>query len=210
MECGDAFRTFALFDEALGCYGEGIARDGGCLEAYVRRGELLFELAVCSRSDEERERFGWRSVDDFRKALVLSLGMNDVVWRLGIALLLIDDAAGAQALADTVLVKGKSVTASLRCDFLYLSGLAKVFSGDHFGADEVFEELLRLDCGAESGWFGKFVPCLGTVGWCSAEVILAQLKLKDAVLWKSGQTLQRSGCNRFIDVAKAMSQTSSE
>jgi hypothetical protein len=204
VECGDAFRTFALFDEALGCYGEGIARDGGCLEAYVRRGESLFELAICSGSDEERERFGWRSVDDFRKALVLSLGTNDVVWRLGIALLLVDDAAGVQALAKNVLMKGKSVTGSLRCDFLYLSGLAKVFSGDDLGADEVFEQLLRLDCGVESGWFGKLVSCLALSDGAQAEVILAQLKLRDAVLWKSGQNLQRSGCNRFIDVAKAL------
>jgi hypothetical protein len=93
---------------------------------------------------------------------------------------------------------------------LYLSGLAKVFSGDRFGADEVFEELLRFDCGAESSWFGKFVSCLALSDGAQAEVILAQLKLKDAVLWKSGQTLQRSSCNRFVDVAKAMSQTSSE
>ena len=204
VECGDAFRTFALFDEALGCYGEGIARDGGCLEAHVRRGELWFELAVCSGSDEERVSFGWRSVEDFRKGLVLSLGRNDVVWGLGIALLLVDDAAGVQALADNVLMKGKSLTAPLRCDFLYLSGLAKVFSGDNLGADEVFEELMRLDCGVESGWFGKLVSCLALSDSARAEVILTQLKLRDAVLWKSGQHLQRSGCIRFVDVAKAL------
>ena len=203
VECGDAFRTFALFDEALGCYGEGIAWDGGCLEAYVKRGELWFELAVCG-SDEERVRFGWRSVDDFRKALVLSLGMNDVVWRLGIALLLVDDAAGVQALAKNVLMKGKSVTALIRCDFLYLSGLAKVFIADKQGADEVFEELVRLDCGVESGCFGRLVSCLALSNGAGAEMILTQLKLRDAVLWKSGQSLQRSGCNRFVDVAKAL------
>lgn len=204
VECGDAFRTFALFDEALGCYGEGIARDGGCLEAYVKRGELLFEVAVCSRSDEERVRLGWRSVDDFRKALVLSLGTNDVVWRLGIALLLVDDAAGVQALANNVLMKGKSLRASIRCDFLYLLGLAKVFSADKLGADEVFEELVRLDCGVESGCFGRLVSCLALSNGAEAEVILTQLKLRDAVLWKSGQNLQRSGCIRFVDVAKAL------
>jgi hypothetical protein len=204
VECGDAFRTFALFDEALECYGEGIARDGSCLEAYVRRGELLFELAVCSASNEERVRLGWSSVDDFRKALVLSLGTNDVVWRLGIALLLVDDVAGVQALANNVLMKGKSVTASIRCDFLYLSGLARVFSVDKHGADKVFEELVRLDCGVESGWFGKLISCLALSNGAGAEVILTQLKLKDAVLWKSGQSLQRSGCIRFVDVAKAL------
>lgn len=204
VECGDAFRTFALFDEALGCYGEGIARDGSCLEAYVRRGELLFELAVCSASNDERMRLGWSSVDAFRKALVLSLGTNDVVWQLGIALLLVDDAAGVQALANNVLMKGKSVTGSLRYDFLYLSGLAKVFSGDNLGADEVFEELLRLDCGVESGWFGKLVACLALSGGAQVEGILVQLKLRDAVLCSAGQRLQRSGCNRFVDVAKAL------
>ena len=114
VECGNAFRTFELFDEALECYGEGIARDGRCLQAYVRRGELLFELAVCGRTDEEIAKFGWRSVDDFRKALVLSLGANDVVWQLATALLLVDDAAGAQALVDKVLMKGHSVATAVR------------------------------------------------------------------------------------------------
>src|SRR5215216_529440 len=116
VECGEALRSFASFDEALECFGEGIARDSGCLQAYVRRGELLFELAVCGGSDEEIVRFGWRSVDDFRKALVLSLGANDVVWRLGIALLVVDDAAGVQKLAESVIMKGDAVPASVRCD----------------------------------------------------------------------------------------------
>jgi hypothetical protein len=203
VECGEAFRSFALFDEALECYGEAIARDSGCLQAYVRRGELFFEIAVCGGSDEEILRFGWRSVDDFRKALVLSLGTNDVVWRLGIALLLVDDAAGVQALADNVIMKGDAVPSWVRCDFLYLSGMAKVFTSDKLGADELFEELVGLDC-AESGWFGKLVCCMALSDGAGAEVILTQLQLRDVVLWKAGQSLQRSGCSRFSDVAKAL------
>ena len=204
VECGDAFRMFALFDDALGCYGEALARNGGCLEAYVRRGELLFELAVCSASDAERVSFGWRCVDDFRKALVLSLGTDDVVWRLGIALLLVDDAVGVQALADNVLLKGESLTDSVRCDFLYLSGLAKVFSGDDLGADEVFERLVGLDSGVESGWFGKLVSCLALSDGAQAEVMLAQLKLRDAALWEAGVRLQKLGSSRFVYVAKTL------
>ena len=203
VECGDSFRTFELFDEALECYGEGIAKDSGCLQAYVRRGELLFELAVCGRTDEEIAKFGWRSVDDFRKALVLSLGTNDVVWRLGIALLLVDDAAGVQALAGNVIIKVETAQA-VRCDFLYLLGLAKVFMGDKGGAEEVFEELVGFDCGVEFGWFGKLVSSLALSDGAGAEAILMELQLKDAGLWKVGQRLQRSGCNRFVDVAKAL------
>jgi hypothetical protein len=204
VECGEAFRSLALFDETLESYGEAIGRDSGCLQAYVRRGELLIELAVCGGSDEESLRFGRRSVDDFRKALVLSLGMNDVVWRLGVALLLVDDAAGVQALADNVLAKGNSVTTSVRCDFLYLLGLAKVFMTDQLGADEVFEELVGLDCGVESGWFGKLVSCLALSDGVGAEVLLGELKLRDVVLWEAGLRLQRSGCSRFVSVAKAL------
>lgn len=203
VECGEAFRSFGLLDDALECFGKGIARDSGCLQAYVRRGELLFELAIRGGSDEEIVRLGWMSVDDFRKALVLSLGTNDVVWRLAIALLLVDDARGAYALAHKVIMKGDAVAASVRCDFLYLLGLAKVFSGDNYGADEVFEQLLQLDCGVESGWFGKLVTCLALSDGGQAEVVLVQLNLIDAVLCKAGQRLQRSGCNRFVDVAKA-------
>ena len=204
MECGDSFRTFELFDEALECYGEGIGRDSQCLQAYVRRGELLFELAVCGRTDEEIAKFGWRSVDDFRKALVLSLGANDVVWQLAIALLLVEDAAGAQALADKVLMKGHSIAMAVRCDFLYLSGLAMVFKHEQFGADEVFEELVGLDCSVESGWFGKLVSCLALSDGAGAEWILKELELRDVVLWEAGQSLQRSGCGRFVDVTKAL------
>lgn len=203
VECGEALRSFALFDEALECFGEGIARDSSCLQAYVRRGELFFELAVRGGSDDEIARLGWRSVDDFRRALVLSLGTHDVVWRLGIALLLVDDAAGVQALADNVIMKGDGVQASVRCDFLYLSGLAKVFMSDNLGADEVFEELVGLDCGAESGWFGKLVCCMALSHGAGAEVILTQLQLRDCVLGEAGRSLQRSGCSRFVDVAKA-------
>jgi hypothetical protein len=201
--CSEVFRSFGLLDEALECYGEGLARDSGCLQAYVMRGELLFQLAVCSRTDEEIARLGWRSVDDFRKALVLSLGANEVVWRLGIALLLVDDAASVEALADNVLMKGEAITSTIRCDFLYLLGLAKVFRTDRLGADEVFEELVRLDCGVESGWFGKLVSCLVLADRAGAEGILTQLHLRDVVLWEAGQSLERSGCSRFIDVAKA-------
>ena len=204
VKCGEALRSFALLDEALECLGEGIARDSRCLQAYVRRGELLFELAVLGGSQEEVERLGWRSVDDFRKALVLSLGTDDVVWRLGIAFLLVDDAAGAQALADNVIMKGDAVPASVRCDFLYLSGLAKVFMSDKGGADEVFEELVGLDCGVESGWFGKLVCCMALSDGTGAEVILTQLQLRDVVLGAAGECLERSGCTRFIDVAKAL------
>lgn len=204
VECGNAFRTFELFDEALECYGEGIGRDSRCFQAYVRRGELLFELAVCGRTDEEILRFGSRSVDDFRKALVLSLGANDVVWQLATALLLVDDAAGAQALVDKVLMKGHSVATAVRCDFLYLSGLAMVFKREQFAADEVFEELVGLDCSVESGWFGKLVSCLALSDGAGAEVILTELQLRDVVLWEAGQGLQRSGCGRFVDVAKAL------
>lgn len=202
--CGEAFRSFALLDEALECYGEGLARDSGCLEAYVTRGELLFQLAVCGGSDEEILKFGWRSVDDFRKALVLSLGANEVVWRLSIALLIVDDGASVEALAESVLMKGKAITSAVRCDFLYLLGLAKVFRSDRLGADEVFEELVRLDCGVESGWFGKLVSCLALSDGAAAGVLLRELKLRDVVLWEAGQRLQKSGCNRFVSVAKAL------
>ena len=168
----------------------------------MRRGELLFELAVCGQTDEEILRFGLRSVDDFRKALVLSLGAIDVVWQLAIALLLVDDAAGAQGLADKVLMKGHSIATTVRCDFLYLSGLAMVFTHDQFGADEVFEELVRLD--VESGWFGKVVSCLALSDGVGADGILKELQLRDVVLWEAGQSLQRSGCRRFVDVTKAL------
>jgi hypothetical protein len=146
--------------------------------------------------------FGWRSIDDFRKALVLSMGTNDVVWRLGIALLLVDDASGVQALVDKVLMK--SVQPSVRCDFLYLLGLAKVFMSDQRGADEVFEELVGLEGAAESGWFGKLVSCLTWSDSAGAEVLLAQLRLRDVGLWEAGQNLQRTGCGRFVDVARAL------
>lgn len=203
VECGDSFRTFALLDEALECYGEAIACDSRCLRAYVTRGELFFELAVCGRTDEEILRFGWRSVDDFRKALVLSLGANDVVWQLAIALLLVDDARGAQALADKVIMKGDPLPGSVRCDFLYLSGLAKVFMDDQVGADEVFEELVKVDGGVEWGWFGKLVCCLSLLDGAGTEVILRQLQVRDVALFEAGQRLQRSGCSRFLDVARA-------
>lgn len=204
VECGEALRSFALFEEALECFGKGIATDSGCLQAYVRRGELLFELAVCGGSDEESLRLGRMAVDDFRKALVLSLGTNDVIWRLGIALLLVEDAAEVQALAENMIRKREPVPASVRCDFLYLSGLAKVFMTDKRGAEAMFHELVDLDCGVESGWFGKLVCCVTFSNGDGAEEILTQLELRDGDLWKVGQSLQRSGCNRFRDVAKAM------
>ena len=203
VECGEAFRSFGLLDEALKCFGEGIARDSGCLQAYVRRGELLFELAIRGGSDEEIAGLGWRSVDDFRKALVLSLGTNDVVWRLGIALLLVDDARGAHALAHNVIMKGDAVAASVRCDFLYLLGLAMVFMSDKLGADKVFEELAGLDCGVESGWFGKLICCMALSDGAGAEGLLSELQLRQVGLLEAGQCLQRSGCNRFIDVVRA-------
>ena len=204
LECGKALRSFALFEEALECFGKAIATDSGCLQAYVSRGDLLFELAVCGKSDEESLKVGWRCVDDFRKALVLSLGKIDVVWRLGIALLFVDDAAGVQALAENVVSKRDAVPASVRCDFLYLLGLAKVFMADRRGADAVFNELVELDCGVESGWFGKLVSCLTFSDGGGADVILRQLQLIDGVLWRAGKSLQRSDCSRFCDVARAM------
>jgi len=203
VECGEAFRSFGLLDDALECFGQGIAWDSGCLQAYVRRGELLFELAIRAGSDEEIVRLGLRSVDDFRKALVLSLGTNDVVWRLGIALLLVDDARGAHALAHNVIMKGDAVTASVRCDFLYLMGLAMIFMRDKRDADEVFEELAGLDCGVESGWFGKLVCCMALSDGAGAEGLLSELELRHTGLLEAGQCLQRLGCSRFIDVARA-------
>lgn len=47
IECGEVFGSFGSFDEALESYGRAVAKDPGCLRAYLARGELYFELAVC-------------------------------------------------------------------------------------------------------------------------------------------------------------------
>lgn len=39
----------------------------------------------------------------------------------------------------------------------------------------MFEELVRLDCGVESGWFGKLISCLALSDGAEAEKILTQL-----------------------------------
>ena len=54
------------------------------------------------------------------------------------------------------------------------------------------------------GWFGKLVACLVLSDGAGAEVLLRQLELRDLVLWEAGLRLQRSGCSRFVSVAKAL------
>jgi tetratricopeptide (TPR) repeat protein len=205
VECGEAFAGFGLFDEASECYGKALAKDGGCLRAYLARGELYFQLAVCASSDDSRQALGRKAVEDFRRALMLSLGMSDVVWSLGMALLLVEDPGSVQSLAKNVLMKADSMTTSVRCDFLYLLGLADVFAGDREEADEALEELSKLEGGLASGWFGKIVCSLVLAQGSGVDAFLIELEQVDSELFEAGRSLQQSGCAAFVDVVRALS-----
>ena len=205
VECGVAFAGFDSFDEAIECYGKALAKDGGCLRAYLARGELYFHLAIVASSAESQQAFGRKAVEDFRRALMLSLGMTDVVWSLGTALLLVGEAESVQSLADNVLVKGESLTRSVRCDFLYLLGLASVFAGDRNRADEAFQLLLSINGGEATALFGKIVSSLLLTGGSEVNAILAELERLDSELMEAGHFLKRSGCATFADVVRALS-----
>ena len=205
VECGEAFAGFGLFDEAVACYGKAVVKDTGCLRAYLARGELYFHLAVAASSVEIQEAFSQKAVEDFRKALMLSLGMSDVVWSLGIALLFVGDPKSVQSLAENVLAKGESVTTAVRCDFLYLFGLASVFAGDRQRADEAFDLLLTSTGGAGAGLFGKIVSLLVWTDGSGVDAVLAELEPLDAELVQAGYSLRQSGCASFVDVVRALS-----
>lgn len=48
------------------------------------------------------------------------------------------------------------------------------------------------------------MSCIALSDGAETEVLLRELKLTDGVLWEAGPRLQRSGCSRFVGVAKAL------
>jgi hypothetical protein len=204
VECADALRSFDMNDEALAAYGEAIARDTGCLAAYLGRGELFFEEAVLGVTRDEGQKYGLRAVTDFREGMLASLGSVEVVWKLGTALLLVGDAAGAHGLAENVLMKSEVVSEGVRRDFLYLLGFAKLFSGDPVGAGVCAAELVSMEGDAGEGGFLELAisifspvndgPVSDGAG-CSPE---------KGGFGEAGQRLQLSGCRDFLDIARAL------
>lgn len=205
VECGEAFGSFGLFDEALESFGRAVAKDGGCLRAYLARGELYFELAVCAQSDEERKVLGRKAVEDFRKALLLSLGLSDVIWSLGVALILIEEPESAKSLAKNALMKGSVAGASVRCDFLYLLGLAQVFARDREAAEQAFEALMEVDGEVSTAWFGRIVCSLVLSRGTRVDDFLRELEPLDSALFKAARSLEQSGCASFVNVVRALS-----
>src|SRR5215216_1411968 len=77
VKCAEAFRSFEMNDEALVSYSEGIARDAGCLAAYLGRGELHFEQAVLATTEASLQEHALAAVSDFREGMLVSLGSTE-------------------------------------------------------------------------------------------------------------------------------------
>lgn len=203
VECGDAFRAVDMIEHALRSYGDAIGRDAGCLSAYLGRGELMFELAVLGTSEEEVLGFGTSAVNDFRMAMMLSLGSSEVVWRLGTSLLVVGDLSGARGLAKNVLSRSKAINEFSRRDFMCLLAFAKLFMGEVEEAGEVFEEMLHLGGGGDVV-FGKLVVCLMSGDADGAAIQLGLLNVEDRGLWNAGNQLREAGCRDYLDVARSI------
>lgn len=206
VECADALRSFDMNDEALAAYGEAIARDTGCLAAYLGRGELFFEQAVLGVTRDDVQKYGSRAVSDFREGMFASLGSVEVVWKLGTALLLVGDAPGARGLAENVLIKSEVVSEGVRRDFLYLLGFAKLFSGDLVGAGVCAAELVSMEDDAGEGGFLKLAISMlsGVVDGPDRDGSGRLSPEKDEFV-EASQRLRLSGCRDFLNVARALS-----
>jgi hypothetical protein len=201
---GDGFRSFDMFEQAINAYGVAIRKNAGYLPAYIGRGELYFELALAAPAREVMLRYGASAVDDFRVAMMVSLGSADIVWRLGTALLVVGDAAGARALAENCLVKSDRMRKRSKRDFLYLLGFGKLFGGDLVGAEWAFAEMAHTGVGCAEAIFGRLVVCLVSGNVIGVKAELDQLEIADRTLWEAGCQLESAGCTTFVQVAQAI------
>jgi hypothetical protein len=205
VECAEVFRSFEMNEEALASFSEAMARDAGCLAAYLGRGELYFEQALLATGKGVQER-ALLGVDDFRKVMLVSLGSIEAAWKLGTALLIVGDSVGVLGLAENVLIKREVVSEGVRRDFLYLLGFARLFSGDALGAGVCAAELLAMEDDGGEGGFLKLA-----ISIVSGEVDDGPLSdggagggNETAALLEAGERLRLSGCREFLDVARAL------
>lgn len=210
VECAEVLRSFQMSDEALASYGKAIARDSGFLAAFLGRGELYFEQAVLASTRDEVQEHASRSVADFREGMFVSLGSTEVVWKLGMALLIVGDAVGAGVLAENVLIKSEVVSDSMRRDFLYLLGFARLFSGDSVGAGVCAAGLFSMEGDAGEGGFLKLAISIASGAGDGPVLRDVDANPEKAALLDAGESLRSSGCREFLDVARALAGLSVE
>src|ERR1051326_5402260 len=66
-DCGRAFMSFGLFQEAMAAYSDAIARDSNCLGGFLGRAQAGYALMLAGR-DMENARTSSEVASDYRQA----------------------------------------------------------------------------------------------------------------------------------------------
>ena len=197
-----SFESLGMDEEAVGAYGEALVRDDLCWEAYLGRGEALLGMFIARDEGGSASELGARSVEDFERALSLAGTARGQVFRSFVtALLAIGDYARCENAVESWFGQGHEQEFDARSDLFYVLGFAHLFSGHADKGIEAFLEMEKLGRSMDDSLFGRAVCFLVTRNMDRVGEIQYQLgpELSEAV-----RILSESGCDSFLDVARAL------
>src|SRR5713226_8856363 len=197
-----SFESFGMDEEAVGAYDEALVRDGHCWEAYLGRGEALLGMFVARDEGGSASDLGARAVGDFERALSLAGSARGQAFRsFATALLVIGDYARCENLVEAWFGQGHEQEFDARSDLFYVLGFARLFSGYADKGIEAFLEMEKLGRSIEDSLCGRAVCFLVMRKMDLVREIQSQLR---AELSEAVRMLGESGCNSFLDVARAL------
>lgn len=142
IDCGNAFLSFGMLEDAIDAFTEAVNRDGACLAALLGRGQAAFGLALLREDEAERGDLVSQSIADFQRALELDEQSREAVLGIGTGLLMTNRFAECAAWIQDKMAS--VANKSHEGDLLYLFALCRLFSGDLEQAGEFADRMERV------------------------------------------------------------------
>jgi tetratricopeptide (TPR) repeat protein len=202
IDCGNAFLSFGMLEDAIDAFTEAVNRDGACLAALLGRGQAAFGLALLLEEETERGSLVSQSIADFQRALELDEQSREAILGIGSGLLVTNRFAEcASWIQDEI---ASTTGKSHEGDLLYLLALCRLFSGDLEQAGKFADRMERV-AGFDTERF--FIRGLISLQANEREKFLEYRTLVDRRDRKLGSVLgsaEEQHCGTFLDLMRRL------
>lgn len=197
LDCAQAFESLGMLDKAFEACSGAIARDARSAAALLRRAEVGFALCLTEDDVVNRNKVATHAVEDFEAVISLSNGTSLPAMRgLACSLLILERYMDCEALLKQ---RGE---ADNEADGVFLLAFCQLFSGAACAALETVQLLEAVNSTEAVFVRGVCAVVNGVpeeISECTASLVHRRSGLAKSLQW-----LERSGCRRFIDVARAL------
>lgn len=202
VDCGNAFISFGMLEDAIDAFTEGINRDSSCLPAFLSRAQATFGLALWIEDEAERGALMSQSIADFGRALELDEKSRAAILGIGTGLLVTNRFAECASWIQGRM--GVSADNGHEGDLLYLFALCRLFSGDLEQAGEFADKMERV-AGFDTERF--FIRGLISLQASEHEKFLeyrALVDRRDPKLARVLDFVNEQQCGTFLELARRL------